>query len=58
MNKELLDIAIERLESLRDKGLERVHIDTTDGRDGEFNLNTDIDFYEKPKPVAEEQSNE
>lgn len=43
----MLDNAIKALESLRDKGLLYVRMDTTDGIDGEFNLGIDIDYYEK-----------
>ncbi|HLR69432.1 MAG TPA: hypothetical protein VK105_20285 [Virgibacillus sp.] len=45
--KELLDNAIKALESLRDKKLLRASVDTSNNLDGEFNLNIDIDYYDK-----------
>lgn len=48
-NKEMLDTAIQALESLRDKGLRYVRVDTSDDGVGELNLSIDVDFYDKPK---------
>lgn len=48
-NEELLDKAIKALESLKDKKLLYVRVDTTDNLDGELNFNIDVDYIEKSK---------
>ena len=48
-NKELLDKAIEVLESLRDKKLRCVRVETMDDHRGESNLCIDIDYFYKSR---------
>lgn len=48
-NRELLDIAIKSLESLKGKKLDDVRVNTSDMNDGSLSLSIDVDFFTDKK---------
>lgn len=52
-NKELLDIAIKSLQSLKDNKLDDVSVNTRNMGDGTLNLSIDIDYFELTKSDEE-----